>query len=206
MFKTLMITTALGGLMIGGALAQTAPTNPQPSQPQAAQPASPGSSPGSSPGMKDAGRAASSSPSMPAGEAKFINTQGANQWLSSNFIGVDVVDPNNEKIGDISDILFEKDGNIAAYVVGVGGFLGIGAKNVALAPSSFQVVPANADRATTGSAATTAQADDIKLRLNMTKDQLKQAASFETKREQDAKSRAASQPAPGSGPSRPAPK
>ena len=40
---------------------------------------------------------------------------------------------------------------MVAYVVGVGGFLGIGAKNVALAPSSFQVVPAS-DRGTTGSA------------------------------------------------------
>jgi hypothetical protein len=39
----------------------------------------------------------------------------------------------------------------------------------------------------------------------MTKDQLKQAASFETKREQESKSRAASQPAPG-GMNRPAPK
>lgn len=197
MLKTIMITTALSGLMIGGAVAQTSPGT-QPMQPQATSPASPG--------MKDAERAATSSPSMPAGDAKFINTQGTNQWLSSNFIGVDVVGPDNEKIGDVSDILFEKDGNIAAYVVGIGGFLGIGAKNVALAPSSFQVVPANADRATTGSAATTAQSDDIKLRLNMTKDRLRQAASFETKREQDAKARAASQPAPGSGPSRPAPR
>jgi hypothetical protein len=85
--------------------------------------------------------------------------------------------------------------------VGVGGFLGIGAKNVALAPSSFQVVPAN--QGTTGSASSTAP-EDIKLKLNMTKDQLKQAASFESKRDQESKARAAAQPSQGS-PGRPAP-
>jgi hypothetical protein len=185
MLKNLMLTTALTGLMIGGAVAQTT------------QPASPG--------VKEAERAANSSPSMAPGNATFINAQNTDQWLSSNFIGVDVVGPDDQKIGDVADILFEKNGNVVGYVVGVGGFLGIGAKNVALAPSSFTVVPANADRATTGSAASTASADDVKLKLNMTKDQLQQAASFESKREQDAKARSAAQPAPG-GMNRPAPK
>ena len=46
----------------------------------------------------------------------------------------------------MSDILFDKDGKIEAYVVGVGGFLGIGAKDVALAPSAFQIVPATSRR------------------------------------------------------------
>ena len=45
----------------------------------------------------------------------------------------------NAKIGDVTDVLFDKDGKVLAYVVGVGGFLGIGSKDVALAPSSFQV-------------------------------------------------------------------
>jgi sulfite reductase beta subunit-like hemoprotein len=196
MLHKLMMTTALTGLMIGGAMAQNPTTQPTtPTQPQAAQPAMPG--------VKAAERAADSSPSMAAGDAKFINAQGTDQWLSSNFIGVDVVGPDNEKIGDITDILFEKNGNVVGYVVGVGGFLGIGAKNVALAPTSFEVV-AETDRATTGSAATAARADDVKLKLNMTKDQLKQAASFESKREQDSKARAASQPAPGGMNNRPA--
>jgi hypothetical protein len=175
MLKKIMITTALSGLMVTGALAQSTPS-----------------------GTNEAEKAAASSPTMSTGDAKFINTQGPDHWLSSYFIGTDVVGPDNEKIGDVSDILFDKNGSIVGYVVGVGGFLGIGAKNVALAPSSFTPVPANADRTTTGSA-TTASADDIKLKLNMTKDQLKQAASFESKRDQDAKARAASQPAPGGG-------
>jgi hypothetical protein len=175
MLKKIMITTALSGLLIGGAVAQSTQQ-----------------------GVGEAEKQAQSSPSSQMGSAKFINAQGPDHWLSSYFIGTDVIGPDNEKIGDVADILFDKNGTIVGYVVGVGGFLGIGAKNVALAPSSFQPVPANADRTTTG-AATTAAADDIKLKLNMTKDQLKQAASFESKREQEAKARAAAQPAPGGG-------
>ncbi len=163
MFKKLMITTALSGALIGAAAAQSSLEQPS-TAPRVNAPA--------------------------AGDAKFINAQSGDQWLSSHFIGVDVIGPDNEKIGDISDVLFEKNGNVVAYVLGVGGFLGIGAKNVALAPSSFQVVPAN--EGTTGSAS--ASANDIKLKLNMTKDQIKQAAAFESKTDQEAKARAAAQP------------
>jgi len=61
------------------------------------------------------------------------------------------------KIGDVSDILFDKDGKIEAYVVSVGGFLGMGSKDVAIAPTSFDVVPGS-----NGSA--------DKLKLSMSKD------------------------------------
>ena len=171
MLKKLMISTALTGVLISAAAAQTPPTMPQ--------------------GAADAERAANSAPSGSMGDAKMINTQTGDQWLSSNFIGVDVVGPDEQKIGDVSDVLFEKNGNVVAYIVGVGGFLGIGAKNVALAPNSFQIVPASAG--TTGSASSTSP-EDIKLKLNMTKDQLKQAAAFESKRDQESKARSAAQP------------
>ena len=72
--------------------------------------------------------------------AKFVNSQRQDQYLASKFKGTDVIGADDKKIGDVSDILFDKDGKIEAYVVGVGGFLGIGAKDVALAPSAFQVV------------------------------------------------------------------
>ena len=116
MLKKLMITTAVSALMIGAAAAQSSPP------PASSAPASPSASAG--------------------GGAQFINSQNAEQWLSSGFIGTDVVGADDAKIGDVADILFDKDGKVIAYVVGVGGFLGIGAKNVALAPSAFQVVPA----------------------------------------------------------------
>ena len=180
MLKKLMITTALSTMMIGAAAAQT-PSSSDTMTAPSATPSPP-----------------AASTTAPAGDAKFINSQNADQWLSSSFIGVDVIGPDDGKIGDVSDLLFDKNGNIVGYVVGVGGFLGIGAKNVALAPTSFQVVPASSG--TTGSTSgSTASSDDVKLKLNMTKDQLQQAASFESKRDQDAKARSASQPAPGGG-------
>jgi hypothetical protein len=175
MLKKLMITTALSGALIGAAAAQSTMDAPSSTAPRVNAPMS--------------------------GNAQFIHSQSGDQWLSSNFIGADVIGPDNEKIGDVSDVLFEKNGNVVAYIVGVGGFLGIGAKNVALAPSSFQVVPANSS--TTGSASSTAP-ENIKLKLNMTKDQLKQAAAFESKRDQESKSPPAAQPSAGT-PGRPAP-
>ena len=186
MLKKLMITTAMTTLMVGAASAQTPSSSDTMTAPSAT------TAPAGATGQ--------------TGNAKFINSQSTDQWLSSNFIGVDVIGPDDAKIGDVSDILFDKSGNIVGYVVGVGGFLGIGAKNVALAPTSFQVMPASTG--TTGSTSSTgassASADDVKLKLNMTKDQLQQAASFESKRDQDAKARSASQPAPGGGMNRPA--
>ena len=46
--------------------------------------------------------------------------------MASKFKGTDVIGTDDQKIGDVSDILFDKSGKIEAYVVGVGGFLGIG--------------------------------------------------------------------------------
>src|SRR5215470_2789441 len=44
----------------------------------------------------------------------------------------DVYDPSEKKIGEISDILVDKDGKISAVIVSVGGFLGMGEKHVAV--------------------------------------------------------------------------
>jgi hypothetical protein len=105
------------------------------------------------------------STSAPAATAQVITTQTADQWLASKFKGTDVMGPNNEKVGDVADILFEKDGKVAAYVVGVGGFLGIGSKDIAISPTSFQLIPAN-------------DKESMKLKLSMTKDELKNVAEF----------------------------
>ena len=56
--------------------------------------------------------------------------------------------PDNAKVGDVSDVLFEKGGKILGLIVGVGGFLGIGEKNVAIDMSAFEVVPASTGSST----------------------------------------------------------
>ena len=153
MLKKLMITTAAAALMAGTAIAQ-APDRTQSPTPKMESPA-----PKAQPAPRTEGQGAR------AGNAQFVTQQTADQWLASKFKGTDVVGTNDEKIGDVSDILFEQNGKVLAYIVGVGGFLGIGSKDVAIAPASFQVVRTN-DR------------DEMKLKLAMSKDDLKNAPEF----------------------------
>jgi len=141
MTKKLMIGAAIGALMVSGALAQS-PGSPSSSNPPAA------------------------AQSQPAGgKADFVTAQKPDQWLASKFRGTDVMGPDNQKIGAVSDILFDKTGKIEAFVVGVGGFLGVGSKEVALPPVSFDVIPG-----------VNGAADKLKLAMSL--DELKQAQNF----------------------------
>jgi len=151
MLKKLMMSTALSAAVATAAFAQT--------------PSSPSSS-GDTPATK------SESYSPPAakseegsGKMSFVSSQKPDQWLASKFKGTDVLGSDNQSIGDVSDILFDKSGKVEAFIVSVGGFLGVGAKEVALAPSSFDVV-----RGQNGAA--------DKLKISATKDQLKDAQNF----------------------------
>ncbi len=75
----------------------------------------------------------------------------------------DVYDPNNNKIGQISDVLVDKSGKISTLIIGVGGFLGAGEKDVA--------VPFDEVQATT-------KDNKVHLVMNTTKDALKNAPGF----------------------------
>ena len=157
MLKRIMAVAAVSGLALTSALAQTttppasstSPTTP----PTAAAPSTPAPS-------------TSATTVAPAGKAEFVTKQTSDQHLASKFNGTDVIGTDDAKIGDVSDVLFDKDRKVIAFIVGVGGFLGIGAKDVAIDPASFQPVPGK-------------DANDMKLRLSMTKDELKAAPAFE---------------------------
>ena len=191
MLKKLMISTALSAFALSGAFAQSNPSTDPPANSQQTQSGSSGgssmnnsssmnkspsaASSTSSPSSATTGQASSPSASNTAsspsasGSQQFVSSQQTNQWLSSKFIGIDVVGADDKKIGDVSDVLFDQQGKIEAYVVGVGGFLGIGAKDVALAPSAFQAVKDSNN--------------NERLKLAMTKDQLEKAPAFERKQE-----------------------
>ncbi|MGH6684312.1 MAG: PRC-barrel domain-containing protein [Pseudolabrys sp.] len=62
----------------------------------------------------------------------FVQQQQATQWRTSKLVGADVYGSDNSKIGDINDVLIGSSGSVQAVVVGVGGFLGVGEKNVAI--------------------------------------------------------------------------
>jgi sporulation protein YlmC with PRC-barrel domain len=53
-------------------------------------------------------------------------------WRASKVVGLSVYNDNNESIGSINDLLMDKNGNIKAVVIGVGGFLGVGSHLVAI--------------------------------------------------------------------------
>jgi hypothetical protein len=175
MLKKLMITTALSGVMIGAAFAEGTPSSqtgspasPPPAATQSPSSPAPAATPSDTSKPADAAKSAEMSKPAGATSAKFINSQKSDQFLASNFKGTDVIGADDKKIGDVSDILFDKSGKIEAYVVSVGGFLGIGSKHVALEPSAFQVVPGDKSKN-----------ENDKLKVALSQEELKQAANFE---------------------------
>jgi sporulation protein YlmC with PRC-barrel domain len=71
----------------------------------------------------------SASAAAPANDT-FVTKQDMDQWRSSKLVGVKVYGPDQKKLGTIKDILVDHDGNAQVIVVSVGGFLGIGSKDV----------------------------------------------------------------------------
>lgn len=70
--------------------------------------------------------------SQPAasGSQNIVTDQSKDEWRAGKLIGVPVYGPDNKKIGTISDIMIGHDGAAREAIIGVGGFLGIGQKNV----------------------------------------------------------------------------
>jgi sporulation protein YlmC with PRC-barrel domain len=54
------------------------------------------------------------------------------QWRASKLRGLNVYNENNEKIGDIDELIVDNSGKVQTVVIGVGGFLGIGERSVAI--------------------------------------------------------------------------
>jgi len=98
----------LASTMLVPAFAQTSP--PAPSTPSpSAQPSTPPA-------------ASSSSTVAPKAQGEM--------WRASKLIGLNVYNDQNEKLGDISEILLDKSGKVDGVVIGVGGFLGMGKHDI----------------------------------------------------------------------------
>lgn len=93
----------------------------------------------------------------------FLETQSPDEWRVRNYLGQPVMNASGEKIGDINDILFDRRGQITTIVIGVGGFLGLGEKQVALPFSAITYIENEGVRQIT---------------VPMTKDILKSAPSY----------------------------
>ncbi len=69
----------------------------------------------------------------------FVANQAADEWRSTKLVGLTVYNKANERVGDINDLILGPDGKISNAVIGVGGFLGMGEKLVAVAFSDLQL-------------------------------------------------------------------
>ena len=78
-------------------------------------------------------------PTMERAPGSFSANQSADEWRSTKLVGLSVYNRANEKVGDINDLILGPDGKISNAVIGVGGFLGLGEKLVAVAFSDLQL-------------------------------------------------------------------
>jgi sporulation protein YlmC with PRC-barrel domain len=116
MLKTLAYTTLLSTALAGsGAFAQQSQQGPQP----------------------DKSQAAATTSQAPSG-VNFVTMQEKTQWRAPKLIGVGVYGPDDKQIGKIDDILMDHSGAARTVVIGVGGFLGFGKKDVAVPFSAMQ--------------------------------------------------------------------
>ncbi|WP_210485977.1 PRC-barrel domain-containing protein [Microvirga antarctica] len=84
--------------------------------------------------------------------------------LTHNLIGLNVVNDANDKIGEIKDLILSQ-GDLTGYIVSVGGFLGMGERNVIVRPNAVKVTYVENDK-------------KWHAVMNATKDQLKAAPEF----------------------------
>jgi len=109
--------------------------------------------------MPAAGTTTKSSAAMSTDTSGMFATIPAGERLSSKVVGLNVYNNSNQNIGKIKDIAFDESG-VKAYIVAVGGFLGMGDRYVAVSPSAINV---NYDaNAKTWHAAMNTNADQLK--------------------------------------------
>jgi len=110
--------------------------------------------------------AQSSSTSTTAPPAKVTATQlQPGQIRATQMDGSTVYDSQNQKLGDIKDIILDKDGKVAAVILDVGAFLGVGGKYVAVGMNDLKITQDNNNKP--------------RFAVDMTKDQLKSAQAYE---------------------------
>ena len=78
----------------------------------------------------------------------------SDQWRASKLIGLDIYNDQNEKLGDIDEILIDKTGKIDGVIIGVGGFLGVGTREIKVSMDKLQFVNEPVKSTTTSSTTT----------------------------------------------------
>lgn len=137
--KRILAATTIAALLATAALAETTTTTPKADTPLP-----------------------TATTSMAKTDSMFYAERG--EWRASKLMGANVTNNAGEKIGRINDVLIDKDGKVAAVVIGVGGFLSMGERDAAVAYSSLKL--------------TRDSSNNPLVSVNLTKDQLKAAPEW----------------------------
>jgi sporulation protein YlmC with PRC-barrel domain len=132
MFKTFTLSAATAALLATGALAQTQPSPATPANPPAAAPSAPST-----------GSATSTTTTTQTQSINFKSSMAQDEMLASELSGLDVRNAAGENLGDINDIVMDKAGKPQVAIIGVGGFLGLGEKDVGVPFESLTFAPAS---------------------------------------------------------------
>jgi sporulation protein YlmC with PRC-barrel domain len=115
--------------------------------------------------------AAPKSAEADSGNAQFLNRQESGDYLASNLIGESVYNSQDEVIGSVNDLVTDESGKIVAVLIGHGGFLGMGQKDVAIRFEDLRI--AREDN------------NDVKVIANLSSDTLASAPDYEKLSEQN---------------------
>nr|WP_299240620.1 PRC-barrel domain-containing protein [uncultured Halomonas sp.] len=114
---------------------------------------------------------ASASSSVSSGA--FMEEQQGDQVRSDQLVGSAVTNASDEEIGNIDDLLLNKEGQVVGIIVGVGGFLGIGEKHVALSWDAVEITRGEGEV-------------NYKVKTNIDKAALEEATAFKTEERKQA--------------------
>jgi sporulation protein YlmC with PRC-barrel domain len=95
---------------------------------------------------------------------QMLNAIPPNSTTVTNYYKQDVYDPSDKKVGAVSDVLVDRQGKVTALIVGVGGLLGAGEKDVAVPFDSVRLTTQNDNK--------------WRLVMNTTTDSLKNAPGY----------------------------
>jgi PRC-barrel domain len=102
---------------------------------------------------------------QPSQQPQFLQQQSTDEWRSSSLIGTGVVAAGDQEVGEIKDVLINRKGTVKAVILGIGGFLGVGEKVIAI-PFDALTIGGDAD------------GEVQNISVGLTREELKQAPAF----------------------------
>jgi sporulation protein YlmC with PRC-barrel domain len=102
----------------------------------------------------------------------------AGQWRASKLVGVNIYNEQNDKIGQVDDVIVDSSGKVDGVVVSVGGFLGMGEHNVMMKLNQIKFANKAGTTTTGSSSSDSKQWYPDRGTVNATKDQLKAMPQF----------------------------